>query len=466
VIVVGLSHKSAPIEVRERLAIGPTDFDATLARLHGLDEVGEVLLLSTCNRVEVFAFPARDVAEATLCEAVTTLLADHGGREVVPHLRSFVGLDAVRHLFRVASSLDSLVVGEPQILGQLKEAIRAAAAAQTLGPVLGNAVKSALQLAKRVRTDTAIGAGQVSVPSVAVDLARQIFEQLTGHVALLVGAGEMAETAARLLVKAGAPVWVVNRNPERAAALASAVGGTPHAWDALDACLIEADIVVSSTSSPDHVIRRDQLKRIRRQRRGRSLFLIDIAVPRDIDPTVNELDGVYLYDIDDLSHVVARALDDRKVEAERAETMVEREARRFEERRSQESVKPVIVALRSRTRELLAGELDKSCKSRLKHLDDADRQALAVMMDAAVNKLMHEPTRRLKELATTAQGDDAAQLVSQLFGLEEAVAAAREPLPVVDDLMETEPAPDAPPAAAPATDAADAPASAPRLLAR
>jgi glutamyl-tRNA reductase len=371
-------------------------------------------------------------------QAITRQLAAHGGPEVVPHLRSFTGLEAVRHLFRVASSLDSLVVGEPQILGQLKEAIRAAAEAKTIGPTLGSAVRSAVQLAKRVRTDTAIGSGQVSVPSVAVDLARQIFEQLAGHVALLVGAGEMAETAARLLAKGGASVWVVNRSEQRAESLAASVGGTPHAWSALEACLVDADIVVSSTSSTTHVITRDLLKRIRRQRRGRSLFLIDIAVPRDVDPAVNELDNVYLYDIDDLSRVVAGSLEDRKAEAERAEDMVEHEARRFEERRSHESVKPVIVALRARAREVLAAEIDKTCRGRLKHLGDAERQALDAMLEAAVNKLMHEPTRRLRELAGAAQADEAAQLVCQLFGLDEMVARQAPPL---EDLVEDEPAP-------------------------
>jgi glutamyl-tRNA reductase len=425
VIVVGLSHRSAPIEVRERLAVGPDQLASTLARFSAIDSVAEAVLLSTCNRVEVYAATTGD--EDACAAAIARMLGDIGGREVVPHLTSRSGAEALHHLFRVAASLDSLVVGEPQILGQLKEAIRCAIEARTIGAELHVAMKSALSVAKRARSETAIGEGQVSVPSVAVDLARRIFEDLRGQTALLVGAGEMAESAAQLLARAGAKLLVVNRSSERAARLAETVAGTPMPWSELERSLIAADIVIASTASQQYVVTKSLLKGIRRQRRGRSLFLIDIAVPRDVDPRVNDLENVYLYDIDDLSKVVAQSLDGRRTEAERAEALVRRETEVFAERRSQLAMKPIIVALRERARYALSAELDRSYKGRLKHLTDDDKHALQVMIDAAVNKLMHAPTKQLKQLAATARSQEVAELMCQLFELDGAVAAAQDP---------------------------------------
>jgi glutamyl-tRNA reductase len=439
VIVVGLSHKSAPIEVRERLAVPAGELQGLLERMRADGAVAEAVFLCTCNRVEVYAAAHHEAGDGDVEAAVLRRLSELGGREVMPHLTVRRGNDALVHLFRVASSLDSLVVGEPQILGQLKEAMRIAVDAGAIGGRLRAAMSSALQVAKRVRTDTQIGSGQVSISSVAVDLARQIFEDLSRHKTLLVGAGEMAESAARLLARAGAEVLVVNRSPERAETLATEVGGRPVPWAQLGECLVVADIVVSSTSSSGYVIGYDQLRDLRKKRRGRSLFLIDIAVPRDIDPRVNELENTYLYDIDDLSHVVAQSLEGRRAEAERAEAMVLREARGFETKRAQQTVSPVVVALRERTRSLLAAELDRSCKGRLKHLSDKDKEALAIMVDAAVNKLLHAPTRHLKQLAENGHAGDAAQLVQQLFELEiraEPIADEDESKPVEQEEQE------------------------------
>jgi glutamyl-tRNA reductase len=418
VIVVGLSHRTAPVEIRERVAVGGDRLEATLSEIVALPGVSEALLLSTCNRMEIYAAGRSPDDDDEVARAVTTFAAELGGREIVPHLVTGRGGDAVRHLFRVAASLDSLVIGEPQILGQLKEAIRAAEKARTIGTELSLALRAAVQVAKKVRSETTIGAGQVSVPSVAVDLARQIFDELHGHTALLVGAGEMAESAARLLARAGTRVLVVNRSPERAAELATQVGGTPATWSSLQTCLVEADIVVSSTASPVPVVTKDMLKGIRRQRRGRSLFLIDIAVPRDIDPAASKLDFVYLYDIDDLSNVVAQSLEGRQQEADRAESVVRREVRLFEERRSHQAMKPVIVALRERTRTLLAAELDRSLRGKLKHLTDDDRRALEMMAEAAINKMLHAPTRNLKQLSASPRAGEIAELLCQLFELE------------------------------------------------
>ena len=415
-IVVGLSHRTAPIDVRERLAIAPKALPATLVELAKAAPVGEVVILSTCNRVEIYAEGAHD---DEVREAITRELTRIGGRQVAPHLVSHSGTEALLHVFRVACSLDSLVVGEPQILGQLKSAIKIADKAGTLGRKLTTVMRAAVQAAKRVRTETQIGAGQVSVPSVAVDLAHQIYEDLRGQNTLMVGAGEMAESAAKLLARAGARIVVANRSPERASALATRVGGAAVPWERLESSLVDADIVIASTASPKHVITYDLLKSLRRKRRGRSLFLIDIAVPRDVEPKVNKLDNVYLYDIDDLSHVVAQSLEVRRAEAEHAESIVAEETASFGKRSAQQSVKPVIVALRERTRQTLLNELERSFRGRLKHLTDDDRASLTTMIDAAVNKLLHAPTRHLKTLAANNDAGHASELMEALFELGE-----------------------------------------------
>ncbi|MFO0618608.1 MAG: glutamyl-tRNA reductase [Polyangiaceae bacterium] len=422
IVYVGLSHKNAPIEVRERLALDAEATSALLTELLGSPPIGEVAVLSTCNRVEVYASPPRgtEPSTGTLDEIATRIaraLELRGGRAVHGALRREAGLPALQHLFRVASSLDSLVVGEPQILGQLKDAIAFATERRALGPLLGRAMHRALHVGKRARTETGIGAGQVSVASVAVDLACQIFGDLRGKQALLVGAGEMAEGAAKLAVKEGAELAIVNRSLERAERLALEVGGTPREWGALAASLVEADIVITSTSSPTHVITRDAMKAARKARKGRSIFIIDIAVPRDVDPEVNDLDGVYLYDVDDLSQIVAESLQGRAAEAEKAERIVVDEVRSFDAWRAEQAMAPTIVGLRSRVRAILAAELERSFAGKLKHLSDADRQSLGVMVDAATNKICHRPSARLKELAADPRGADTAEVLRDLFDL-------------------------------------------------
>lgn len=423
IVVVGLSHKTAPLAVRERLAIQRADVPALLARLVGHRAIGEAVVLSTCNRVEVYAAArGRGASEADLIEAsraTAAMLASIGGDGIGSHLSQIHGKSAVLHLFRVASSLDSLVVGEPQILGQLKDAIEIARAAKTLGATLGNAMHRAIRVGKRVRTETAIGAGQVSVSSVAVDLARQIFGELDGRTTLLVGAGEMAEAASKLLVRAGAKLLVVNRSPERAEALARDVGGEPRPWADLERSIVQADIVISSTSSTRYVITRDLVKSARKARRGRSLFLIDIAVPRDVEPAVNELENVYLYDVDDLSQIVAQSLEGRASEASRADAIASEEAKGFETWTLEQALTPAIVGLRARTRAVLAAEVERSLSGKLKHLGAAEREALGVMIDAATNKLLHGPVTRLRAMAGDSRAEDYVEAVRELFGLDE-----------------------------------------------
>jgi glutamyl-tRNA reductase len=417
IVVVGLSHKTAPIAVRERLAVSKDELPRLLDQLVATEAVREAVVLSTCNRVEIFAAPTIGKPLETTRNFVTSKLVTLGGEVARSHLQVKEGPDAIRHLFRVASSLDSLVVGEPQILGQLKDAIDVAREAKTLGQTLGKAMLRAIRVGKRVRHETAIGAGQVSVSSVSVDLAQEIFGDLAGRKAALVGAGEMAEAAARLLAKAGAKIVVLNRSPARANLLAQDVGGEPRPMTDLEKTLVEVDIAIASTSSPTHVITTDLVKRVRKSRRGRSLFLIDIAVPRDIDPAVNELDGVYLYDVDDLSRIVAESLQGRAVEAVRAEAIVSEEAVAFEQWTLERELTPTISKMFARTRGVLASELERSLSGRLKHLGPAEKEALVVMIGAATNKLLHGPARRLRELAGDARADVYVEAVQDLFEL-------------------------------------------------
>jgi glutamyl-tRNA reductase len=438
IVVVGLSHREAPLEVRERLAIDKEAVSDLLRALLDGPAVSEALCVSTCNRMEIYAVSKTADATAATKE-VAKVLDDLARRNGVPgiasHLRTHVAGDAVRHLFRVASSLDSMVVGEPQILGQVKDAFDLAKEAGGIGKFLERAMSRALHVAKRVRTETAIGEGQVSVSSAAVDLAKQIFGDLSGCSALLLGAGEMAEAAAKLLVKTGAKLLVVNRSPERASELAAEFGGSAMAWAELPGALVKADVVVTSTSAQGFVVTRAMTAQVMKARKGRSLFFIDIAVPRDVEPSVNDLDNVYVYDIDNLSNVVAETMRDRQSEAGRAESLVDHEASNFESWAEARNMTGTIVALRAKVRASLTAELEKSLSGRLKHLGDADRKALETMLEAATNKLLHAPTSRIKALAGDPQGDELVKALHHLFDLEEMVRQ-------VDDAAKPQPASD------------------------
>jgi glutamyl-tRNA reductase len=425
ILVVGLSHRSAPVEVRERFATGAEILSEVLARLAARKELREVLFLSTCNRVEVWASPAgpaRDASDAALV-AVRDVLARHGGlaspEELAPYIYEVDGEDAVKHIFRVAASLDSMVLGEPQILGQVKEAYLAAKTAGTLSNMLGRCVHHAFTVAKRVRTETQLGAGTVSISSVAVDLARRIFGELTKRTVLLVGAGEMAEAAAKSLGKGAHAIRVCNRSFDRGAALARDFGGAAAQWEMLEDELAVADIVVASTASPTYVVTREMVKRVMKARKGRTLFFIDIAVPRNVEPTVHSIDNVYVFNVDDLEQEVAEGLKNRQGEAAAAEGIVGAELEQFRAWARGLHVQPTVVALRAKTRAILLAELERSTSGRLKHLTEGDRAALAQMVESAVNKLLHAPTTRLKASAATEEGADMASALKHLFDLPE-----------------------------------------------
>ena len=400
IVVVGLSHRSAPVEVRERLAIPPAELPARLAEIKQRTHASELVLLSTCNRVEVIAAAQPDGGEtaAALGARIVDELESRAP-SVRPHLYLHDDRAGIEHLFRVASSLDSLVVGEPQILGQLKDAYTCARAASAVGPWLNRTFEHAFRVAKRVRSETSLGTGQVSIPTVAVDLAREIFSQLAGHKVVLVGTGEMATLVATLLGKAGAEVLVVGRTHERAREVAQRLGAQARSWDDFPALLVEADIVVSSTSAPGYVVTLDQFTHTRRQRHGRNLFLVDLAVPRDIDPRIAKLDGVFLYNVDDLSKVADAALADRHREAEKAAAIVSEEADQFLRRAHAERITPTLVALRDRFRSTLETELQHSLRGHRSPLDDKQKESLQKALAAAVEKTLHAPTERLRAWA-------------------------------------------------------------------
>jgi glutamyl-tRNA reductase len=427
ILVVGLSHRTAPVQIRERLAAGAEALPAVLARLASREELAEAMFLSTCNRVEVIALAHGEAGIDEARRAICEELAAHGGatsgEELVPYLYEKQGDEAVRHIFRVAASLDSMVLGEPQILGQVKDAYEAAAAAGTLSGLLARCMSRAFAVAKRVRSETAIGAGSVSISSVAVDLAKRIFGDLADRTVLLLGAGEMAEAAARSLVKGARALRICNRNFDRAAALASELHAAAVPWDNLGEELTSADVVVASTASSTYVVTRDLVKRAMKARKGRTLLLVDIGVPRNIDPAAHGIDNVYVFNVDDLEQEVARGMQARQAQVTAAEAIVAEELAQFLSWRRALEVAPTLVAMRAKTRAVFLAELERSLGGRLRHLTEGDRTALTQMLDSAVNKLLHTPTTKLK--ARAAEGDDARELAAAvrfLFDLQEPVA--------------------------------------------
>jgi glutamyl-tRNA reductase len=404
IVLVGISHHQAPVELRERAALD-SKRAAELARtLAG--KRSEAVCLSTCNRTELYlADESPDGAEEKAEAALLALEAELG-----PALYRLRDEDAALHLFRVAAGLDSLVPGEGEILGQ----VRAAHAAGATGSILDRLFRQALHVGKKARTETAIGESPASVSSAAAALAEQVFGDLRGRDVVVIGAGKAGELAIRNLVSRGASIaFVANRTADRARELAERFGGTPLSLDLVGDALAGADVVLSSTSAPGWTLTREVVERSLPARKGRPLFLIDLAVPRDLDPSIHELDGCYLYDIDDLEAVVAETLADRGREAERAETIVAEEADRFRAWQASLNVVPAIASLRARAEEIRAAELDRA------KLNDAERRAAESVTAAVLNKLLHLPTIRMKQAAAAADGVIYADAVRHLFGLED-----------------------------------------------
>src|SRR3712207_2583920 len=398
IVLVGLNHKTAPVEVRERLAFSDEACAESLRALVDGEVVREGLIVSTCNRVEILAASARQNGE----EAAGRLSDFLSSNRSVPvelfsgHLYTHADEAAVRHVFRVASSLDSLVVGEPQVLGQVRHAYSLAVEAGTAGRVLHRLVHHALRVAKRVRSETGIAASAVSISYTAVELGKKIFGTLKGATVLLVGAGEMAELAARHLAHAGASrVLVANRTHQTAQALAGKIGGEAVEFAALASRLAEADICICSTAARGYVVTREMAAAAREARHNRPAFFIDISVPRNVDPAVGELDNLFVFDVDDLESVVASNIREREREAERAELIVESEVMQFQQALRNLDIGPTVGALREKMRGIAREEFQRQ-RARLGTLTPEQEQAIEAMLMSAVNKISHPVIDRMR----------------------------------------------------------------------
>ncbi len=418
IALLGINHKSAPLSIRERLSLSCGEGEKPLEELKKIPHVAEVLYLATCNRVEVLARmkdPERGMAGL---EAFITTQGNLSEAEMRQCLYIYRDEDAVRHIFRVASSLDSMVMGEPQILGQVKDAYRLCVKQKASGVILNKLLHHAFRVAKRVRTETAIASNAVSVSFAAVELAKKIFGSLVGKRALLVGAGEMAELAARHLMDGGVDRMIfANRTYESAARLADGFQGIPVEFKRLGETLGEVDIIISSTGSPDYVISFDMVEAALHRRKNRLLFLIDVAVPRDIDPRAEQIDNVYLYNIDDLQGVVDRNTQGRLKEANRAQEIVDGEVSKFFEWYTTLDVVPTIVDLKGKADEIVRGELEKS-HSWMKNLDEGERENIGILVNSVVNKILHDPVVGLKKESRNGGADPYVAAIKRLFMLK------------------------------------------------
>jgi glutamyl-tRNA reductase len=417
IAVIGLNHKTASVEVRERLTAFLHRKGAALSSLQGIDRIEESIVLTTCNRVEVL-FTSED-PEQPIREVL------HYWKEGVSpsSVFSMEGIyiyrdeEAVRHLFRVASSLDSMVIGEPQILGQIKEAYREAVEQETTGVVLNRLLHKTFSVAKRVRTETGIASHAVSISFAAVELAKKIFQELAGKKALLIGAGEMAELAAEHLLRNRVQqIIVANRTLERALEVSKRWQGQAISLEEIPAALKEIDIVISSTGAPETIIHYSEVKAIMKQRKQRPLFFIDIAVPRDIDPKINRLDNVFLYDIDDLQGIVAHNMAERRQEAIQAERIVQEECLKFKNWLNGLEVVPTIITLRKKMEDLMEGEYKKAEFS-LQGLTAEQRRAVERLTGSIINKVLHDPITFLKESGNNDQEESRIDRIQKIFNL-------------------------------------------------
>ncbi len=423
-IVIGVNHQTAPVEVREQFAIPEARLPEAVKTLVSQPGIEEALIVSTCNRVELVARVTDSGADLSGC---LSQLYGFDTQAYRKYLYEYRERDAVRHVFRVASSLDSMVVGEPQILGQVKEAYATARAVGAVNSQLDALYSRAFAVAKRVRTETAIASSAVSIASVAVELAKKIFGNLEGKSVYLVGAGKMCELAARHLLAHGAnKIYVGNRTFERAAALAKKFNGEPIAFEQLHDTVDRADIVISSTGAPHTIFRKEHGEKYLSRRKNRPMFFIDIAVPRDVDPEMNKLDGMFVYDIDDLQQVVSSHISDRRVEADRAEAIVQLEVDKFQARLQTLDVVPTIVSLQEHLETVRQAEIDR-VRGRLGALTPEQEMAVEALSRGIINKIMHTPITTLKSAAReSSESTTIVELVRKLFNLRDARKAAAE----------------------------------------
>jgi glutamyl-tRNA reductase len=425
-LALGISHKTAPLELRERVAFTEGRAAGMVRELVEAPEVHEAVAISTCNRTELYLFAPDGVAAESLALGVLAREADIRPTELVGHLYSLRATDGASHLFRVTAGLDSMIIGEAEIQGQVKRAYELALVEGATGPILNRLFRGALAAGKRARSETGISQTGVSVPSVAVELAQRALGDLSSRLVLVVGAGETAELTARALAARGVePAFIANRRYDRAIGLAQRFGGRAVRFEDLPAQLERADIVVASTSSPHHVVEPEALAQVMAAREGRPLLLIDLAVPRDIHPDCRQVEGASLHDMDDLQALVERNASGREAEARRAESVLHSELARFERWLATQDVTPTVASLRDRATEIVDRVLAEN-EPRWESLTEADRERLQAMARAIASRLLHEPTLRLKR----SSGEDDAYLyvnaLRELFGLDAPTAPPQE----------------------------------------
>lgn len=416
-IVIGLNHKTAPVALRERLAFAANEIPSALAQLVALPTIQEGILVSTCNRVEAYCTASN--TDQGKSDVALWLAKNHHLEidDLHPHLYFHEGDQAIEHGFRVASSLDSLVVGETQVLGQLKQAYRDASEAKTTGPLLNKFFHTAFQIAKQVRTDTGIARNPVSIASTAVTLARKIFGRLEGHTCLLLGAGEMCELAARHMVSHGVNILVANRTLSRAESLAKQFNGQGYALQDLETILPKADILIASTGAALPLVQATMVHQALKQRRQRPQFYIDIAVPRDLDPAIGNVDNAFLYDIDDLMKIVSSNQDDRSKEMVAAQAIIQQAVPHFNQWLDSLEVVPTLVSLRKKLEGIRDAELKRTL-SGWPDITPKEQQRLESMARLLINKTLHSPLSQLRHLSTEANGHLYVDAIRKLFELE------------------------------------------------
>ena len=418
-VLVGVNHKTTPVEIREKLAFNQDKLEASLEELVSSPEIIENIILSTCNRVEIYARVENTDRGIQLLQDFICDYHSISRGNLDQYFYSFCDNQAVEHLFRVSSSLDSMVLGEAQILGQVKDAYSTARSFSSTGMVLNQLFEKAFNVAKKVREETGISERGVSISSAAVELAKKIFEDLENHSVMLVGTGEMAELAAKHLISYGVKtVYVASRTYERAATLAQTLNGCALGFEEFKEEMHKADIIITSTAAPTFIIQKAMMEKAIQKRKNKSIFLIDIAVPRDIAPEVNELENVYLYDIDDLQNVVNANMEERQKEAENAMEIVKHEVTKFNNWFSTLDAVPTIVEMRNRAEDMRKIEVEKNLKA-MDHLSSDDKESIHLLTQSIVNKILHKPTINLKKKTQSQDGHIYLKAIRHLFHLDD-----------------------------------------------
>jgi len=418
-ILVGVNHKTTPVEIREKLAFTKGKIEESVDRLFNFPDIIEHTILSTCNRVEIYA---RANCQDSAIKAIKQFICDF--HEVSPveledHFYSYRNEEAVEHLFRVSSSLDSMILGEAQILGQVKDAYSLAKDLRSTGLVLNQLFEKAFSIAKKVREETGIAERSVSISSAAVELAQKIFDDLENRTVMLVGTGEMAELAAKHLISYGVKtVYVTSRTYDRAVNLARTLNGSALDFEAFKNELHRADIVITSTSAPNYIIKKEMVEKAIHERKNKPIFFIDIAVPRDIEPDVNDLENIYLYDIDDLQVVVSANMKEREKEAENAMNFISQEVTKFNNWVGTLDAVPTIVEIRKKAENIRKQEIEKTLK-KISHLSEDDKKLLRQMSSSMVNKILHKPTIKLKQKTQSEDGHVYLKAIRHLFHLDD-----------------------------------------------